>query len=184
MSDDTTELRVRAEALMRQRRFDEAIAVFEEHLRRHGDDLRALLELGICHLLNRGEEAFLRIGRRASRLLAALGEVPGDVRRLWSQYNDLARRVTATALVVGAVTLPSCSNPNSGHKYSGGVYKPPVKVVKADQPAQAGEAQPAAPTTQQAIAKPKPKPMPTTFSAHRYSGGVRLPLRRQREAEK
>jgi len=33
-------------------RYDEAIGFFETYLKERPDDLKALLQLGICHLLN------------------------------------------------------------------------------------------------------------------------------------
>lgn len=121
-----SDLRTRAEALMKRRRFAEAIPMFEQHLRDHGDDLGALLKLGICHLLNRGEQAFLDIHQRARRIVARLKKMPADVARLWAQYGNLVKQVTATALVLGVTATAY-----SGHRYSAGVSPRPVTTPSA-----------------------------------------------------
>ena len=142
-----TDLCTRAEALMKRRRFAEAIPLFKQHLRGHGEDLGALLKLGICHLLNRGEQAFLDIHQRARRIVAKLKKMPTDVARLWAQYGDLVKQVTATALVLGVTATaysghrysagvrPKPVPSQSAHKYSGGVYVGPttqeVQAVKS-----------------------------------------------------
>ena len=126
MEQTKTDLRTRAEALMRRRRFAEAIPLFERHLRDRGRDLPALLKLGICHLLNRSERAFLDIYERARRIVARLKKMPADVARLWAQYGDLVKRVTATALVLGATATAY-----SGHRYSAGVRPKPVPTKSA-----------------------------------------------------
>lgn len=144
MDQTETDLRTRAEALMKRRRFAEAIPMFKQHLRGHGDDLGALLKLGICHLLNRGEQAFLDIHQRARRIVAKLKKMPADVARLWAQYGDLVKQVTATALVLGVTATaysghrysagvrPRPVPSQSAHKYSGGVYvKPTTQEVQA-----------------------------------------------------
>lgn len=121
-----TDLCTRAEALMKRRRFAEAIPMFKQHLRGHGEDLGALLKLGICHLLNRGEQAFLDIHQRARRVVAKLKKMPADVARLWAQYGDLVKQVTATALVLGVTATVY-----SGHRYSAGVRPRPVPTQSA-----------------------------------------------------
>ena len=50
-----------AEELLRERRFGEAIEAFHLHLEEEPRDVKALLELGICHLLNGSRQAFHRI---------------------------------------------------------------------------------------------------------------------------
>ena len=126
MDRTETDLCGRAEALMKRRRFAEAIPLFDQHLRDHGRDLPALLKLGICHLLNRGEQAFLDIYQKARRIVANLKKMPADTARLWAQYGDLVKRVTATALVLGATATAY-----SGHRYSAGVSPKPVPSQSA-----------------------------------------------------
>ena len=159
-----------AEALMKARHFAEAIDLFEGHVRTYPDDLHALLKLGICHLLNRGERAFLAIYDQARILVERSRVLPRDVARLWKSYKGLVYKVTATALILGAGTLAGCGDSSSAHKYSGGVYKPPTEVQQQD------------PQATPEAAKEKPKPQvapdngtgkpPDQFSGHRYSGGV------------
>jgi hypothetical protein len=96
---------------MKARRFGEAIAVFEAHLAEWPDDVRALLRLGLCHLLDSSEETFVAIHGRARALIEKLREVPTDLARLWAHYQQLLRKVSATALVVGAMALPACQPP-------------------------------------------------------------------------
>ena len=99
-----------AEQAMKARRFGEAIAGFEAHLAEWPDDVRALLRLGLCHLLDRSEETFVAIHGRARALIEKLREVPADLARLWAHYQQLLRKVSATALVVGAMALPACQS--------------------------------------------------------------------------
>ncbi|MFB3891689.1 MAG: hypothetical protein ACE15C_06670 [Phycisphaerae bacterium] len=173
MTTKTGELRLAAEDLMRQRRFGDAIEAFRMHLERHGRDLKALLELGICHLLNGSEQAFREIHERAGRMLARARKVPADVARLWEQYGALAAKVAATALVLGAMAVEGCKSSHkysggvyeanmtqSAHRYSGGVYVQPI-------PASGPATMPA--TTSAPASKPAP------ISSHRYSGGVYVP---------
>jgi hypothetical protein len=163
-----------AEELMRARLFGEAIGAFDAHLRDYPDDLRALLKVGICHLLNRSERMFVAIHQRAQALLARLREVPRDIARLWRTYNSLLAKVTATALLVGVGTLAGCGDGCSAHRYSGGVYKPPVEEQQ-QKPEAAPESE-----------KPKPQ---VPFSGHKYSGGVyegpeQKPAEKKGETEK
>lgn len=95
---------------MKARRFGEAIAAFEAHLAEWPDDVRALLRLGLCHLLDRSEETFVAIHGRARALIEGLREVPADLARLWAHYQQLTRKVSATALVVGVMALPACQS--------------------------------------------------------------------------
>jgi hypothetical protein len=139
-----------AESLMKAHRYDEAIAGFELRLADDPNDLAALLRMGLCHLLNRSEAAFLEIHQRAEGIIRQLGEIPERVGRLWSQYQQLVHSVTATALVVGgmAATTACSDDATSSHRYSGGVYL---------------DAGPADANEQDAMT-----------SSHRYSGGVYL----------
>ena len=171
----------RAVALMQAHRYDEAIARFEAHLADHPTDLGALLRMGLCHLLNRSEPAFLAIHVRATALIRELGAVPRQTEELWSHYQHLFKLVTATALLVGGLAeLAGCDHPvASAHKYSGGVYHEPGAPVGGAS-AQATQAYAPAenPGSGGATAEPSPgptsPPRPQATSAHRYSGGVYL----------
>jgi hypothetical protein len=189
-------------ALMQSHRYEEAIALFEARLRDHPTDVGALLRMGLCHLLNRSEPAFLSIHDRATALIHELDAVPTQTERLWAHYQHLFKVVTATALVVGGVaSTVACGKQGiSAHKYSGGVYVEPdasdsgalsahrysggvflEPETGADHAATSagGGAADAAVSAQShlgATAQPKPKPPspaePEALSAHRYSGGV------------
>ncbi len=147
-----------AERLMKAHRYGEAITAFEARLAQNSNDLRALLEMGLCHLLNRSEATFVAIHREASQHIHRLGEVPPAIARLWDQYQQLFRKVTATALVVGTVAgISSCSETDDGgndtlssHRYSGGVL---IDAAQQDDATDASESS-------------------DVISSHRYSGGV------------
>jgi hypothetical protein len=164
---------------MQAHRYDEAIALLELHLRDHPTDLGALLRMGLCHLLNRSEPAFLSIHARATALIRDLGAVPRQTEGLWSHYQHLFKLVTGAALVVGGMAeLVGCDHPLvSAHKYSGGVYHEPAAPVGGARD-QATEAYAPAenPGSGGAAAKSTPPstPHPQATSAHRYSGGVYL----------
>ncbi|MBW2523898.1 MAG: tetratricopeptide repeat protein, partial [Deltaproteobacteria bacterium] len=98
----------RAEQLMREHRFAEAIMALDQHLSSEPDDARALLQLGICHLLNRSEGEFAAIYRRAEAMVARLSPPPSDVSRLWALYRSLAAKVSTTALVLSAAASAGC----------------------------------------------------------------------------
>ncbi len=154
-----------ADGLMRARRFGEAIEVLDGYLGENPDDLRGLLRSGICHLLNRSERTFLAIYERAAGIVARLGALPGDVARLWSTYQNLFRKVSAAALLIGSTAIAGCGDENSAHRYSGGVYKPPTQTEpKDEQKPEADKPEP----------KPQPKPQPL-YTGHKYSGGVFVP---------
>jgi len=155
-----------AEERMRQRRFSAAISLFEQHLETSPGDLTALLRLGICHLLNRSEDVFRAIYDRAEKLIQQMKSVPEDVGHLWEQYRALFLKVSATPLILGVMALSSCSDQQSAHKYSGGVYK------KAE-PAKTEEVTDKQQTPQ--VEQPKEKAKPPVTSSHRYSGGVYRP---------
>lgn len=126
-----------AEALMAERRFDEAIAAFEMHLAAEPQDLKALLKLGICHLLNRSRGAFLEVHRRAEKVIARMGTLPADVAGLYELYRGLLVRVGAASMIAGTLVLnQGCAESQSlgealfpaaktdsrpQHRYSGGV---------------------------------------------------------------
>lgn len=110
-----------AEQAMRSRRYAEAIVLFDSHLEKSPSDLKPLLQVGICHLLNRSEDVFLHIYRVAAAIVDKTEKLSEDVKRLWKQYGVLVKKVTATAVLVSTVatTMSACT---SSHKYSGGVY--------------------------------------------------------------
>jgi len=127
MADTTTDVRGAAEDLMRRHRLPEAIDAFRRHLQREPGDIRALLELGICHLLNGSEKLFLTVHERAERLISAARKLPAGTVRLWQRYCGLVAKVTAAALVMGSVATAAYGS-GSAHRYSGGVYRPPRPV--------------------------------------------------------
>jgi len=141
MANDTPDSRRAAEESMRNHRLPEAIDAFREHLQQDPSDLKALLELGICHLLNGSEKLFLGIRDLAERLISAGRNLPAGVSRLWKRYCGLAAKVTAVALVAGS-TAAAAYGQGSAHRYSGGVYFPPKPVVVEPPAGLPGEALP------------------------------------------
>lgn len=123
-----------AEALLVQRNLRDAVRFFRIHLAHNPNDLRALLKLGICHLLNGSEQAFRNIHDRAARAMGRLAHVPADLARLWARYQSLFVKVTAAALVIGSTTLVTMAEGRtrrySGHRYSGGVHHPTRQLLK------------------------------------------------------
>ncbi len=150
---------VRAETAMKDNRYGDAIDLFTAHLDTEPGDLKALLHLGICHLLNRSEPIFLFIYDEAVKLKQTLGEIPKDVSRIFAQYEGLVKKVTAAALVVGTMSAAGCGDDNDGpfssHKYSGGVNLSPDAAASSDE-------------------ENEDVGTDTVTSAHRYSGGVAL----------
>ena len=177
----------RAEQLMKEHRFADAARELSERLGQQPDDPQALLELGICHLLNRSEAEFLRIGARAERIIAALESPPARVSRLWSLYRSLAAQVTTAALTLGAVGAMGCDRTTPPADVT--AEPTPTVSTAADQPATGapaddpsgvgGAAEPTAePSAQDESAAPTATAAATTTQvrpAHRYSGGVRPP---------
>jgi len=148
----------RADLLLREHRFSEAISGYEMRLATEPRDLAALLKLGICHLLNRSEEEFLRIFQVAGERVSATAELPGDLQSLWNKYQGLAARITAGALVLGSLAATGCTaaeTPESTHK-------PTTEAT-------------AVPTTTVAP-PPRQNPQEPPYTGHKYSGGVYLPL--------
>ena len=148
----------RADLLLREHRFGEAISGYEARLAAEPRDLAALLKLGICHLLNRSEEEFLRIFQVARERVSATSELSGDLQGLWNKYQGLAGRVTAGALVLGSLAATGCTaaeTPESTHK-------PTTEAT-------------AVPTTTVAP-PPRQNPQEPPYTGHKYSGGVYLPL--------
>ena len=135
MGEETKALAASAEGLMRARRYREAMEAYRRRLEQEPGDVAALLKLGICHLLDGSERAFVRIHKRAAKLIARLREVPPGLARLWARYQELFKKVTATALILGAVTVAAyeaqAAGTGSAHKYSGGVYRKPVERTVA-----------------------------------------------------
>lgn len=147
-----------ADRLMQNRRFAEALQIYEQHLQEAPADAAALLKSGICHLLNRSQAKFLAIYAQARSLLAALDGIPADVQALWRKYEGLVAKVTAGAMVVGGLAVAGCD-------------KPPAESEPQPQPPSATPAAPAA----AAPAKPATPSAADLSSSHRYSGGVYLP---------
>ncbi|MBW2453899.1 MAG: tetratricopeptide repeat protein [Deltaproteobacteria bacterium] len=187
MPDEQPDLTARAEALMQEQRFAEAIEAFDTHLERTPADPRALLQLGICHLLDRSEEIFLDIYQRAARLLGALEQVPAELARLWRLYRSLVAKVTATALVTSTVGLTACDKtdalpdpsvapPSTSSMGATETGEPTAEatgeVTATGEPAPSTSATSTATAAATATATPPP-PATTTTPAHRYSGGVR-----------
>ncbi|MBT3218042.1 MAG: hypothetical protein HN348_03045 [Proteobacteria bacterium] len=189
------ELATQATRRMRQHKYSEAIELFEAHLSTWPDDLVALMQLGICHLLNRSEQVFVAIHTQVSRKLDILDDLPAEVASLWGTYNRLMRNVGASALVIGATA--GCAEPKkdvvpeeasnkteevlpkaeegqapdeamSMHRYSGGVYQGDDLLQGDDLQIPLDEVDPNDETN-----KKKPKDKEAT-SMHRYSGGVFL----------
>jgi len=179
MSTDRGDKKLAAAArAMRGRRFAEAVDLLESHLSDVPDDLEAMLQLGICHLLGRSERAFLRIHDKVSAIVEAAGELAERVARLWAHYRSLVRKVTAAGLVMGAATLSSC-NTHSAHRYSGGVFQEPAPKPTTERPAEEDSAKADAAkkdALDDGTDAVKPRP-PRPISSHRYSGGVYRPPR-------
>lgn len=139
-----------ADRLMKDRRIDEAIVLYEAHLDIYPNDLTVLLKTGICHLLNRSEKRFLKIYLQAKEMTSAVSELPAEARALWRKYEGLAFKLTAGALVLGGVAVaggacladssgdpadsaptvsapentvkPPTPRPSSSHKYGAGLF--------------------------------------------------------------
>jgi hypothetical protein len=169
-----------AREAMRQRLYARAITLYDEYLEGQPGDLRSLMEVGICHLLNGSEEAFLYIHQSVRSAIARNGPLPDKSRELWDYYVSLVGKVTAAALVIGSVAVAGCQGDDkpsfSGHKYSGGVQLSPRPPAGP----KAAESQPVA-TSNAAAASAAPPGVVTpahaswSLSAHRYSGGVYMP---------
>lgn len=93
---------------MKDGRYTAAIPLFEQQMARQPDDLKSLLQLGFCHLLNRSEKLFLRIYKEATTLKHSLGSISDDVRRMFTRYEGWVKKVTATALVLGSMGAAAC----------------------------------------------------------------------------
>ena len=154
--DGVDQMRMDAAEAMKAGRLGDAILLYEKCTTASPDDLKSLLHLGICHLLNRSEALFLSLFEEAKALRARLGHIADDVQRVFSQYEGLVKKVTAAALVMGTVAVAS-SGCGSAHKYSGGVYD---------------ELDATAHSSDSATDDAGPSDSDTVSSAHRYSGGV------------
>lgn len=183
MGDDGRDILERAERAMKERRFAEAIDAFHLRLRDDPEDLRALLEMGICHLLNRSERVFVAIHRKAGEIIRRIGGVPAHVATLWERYEALLRRVSAAALVMGAVVVsPACKGRGDGEPETLPLPPPPAATAVEDAAA-APPAEDVAPPPVE-IAEPSLDALVSpvdeageepAVSAHRYSGGVFRP---------
>ena len=107
MSDSETAV-ARALPLIRKGRYDEAIVILTARVDECPGDLKSLLHLGFCYLLNRSEKVFLRIYHQASDLMRRLGQVPEDVRLLFQRYEARMKTLTASALVLSSVAVAAC----------------------------------------------------------------------------
>ncbi|MBU1536097.1 hypothetical protein KKF84_12305 [Myxococcota bacterium] len=162
-----------AESAMKARDFKQAIALFEAHLSNHPDDIKPMLQLGICHLLTNSTGAFTAIYSRVAALFLDLGQIPSELKELWGKYGALAKKAGATALIAGTVmssaATSGCGKPHSAHKYSAGVYKEPKPMtVDKMNTEQTTPGEPKEP--QDSMAQPEKPPM--KYSLHRYSGGA------------
>ena len=84
MPNQQPDLCTQAAELMQEQRFADAVEAFDGHLVREPTDPKALLQLGICHLLDRSEQIFLDIYERVARLIGTLEQIPAEVVRLWT----------------------------------------------------------------------------------------------------
>lgn len=164
----------RAEKLMKQRDFSGAVNVLSAIMEDEPENIKVMLKLGICHLLNRSEENFLLIYEKAERIISSMKEIPENITHLWTQYKGLIAKVTAASLVIGSTVVSTGCDKGSAHKYSGGVYKPTKKEniteakennVETEKPK---EASTESTEEKEIINTPEMK----TISCHRYSGGV------------
>jgi hypothetical protein len=161
-----------AERLMRAHRYAEAIAVFESRLADEPSDLGAMLRMGLCHLLNRSEPAFLAIHDRATAIIHELGAAPRQTEQLWVHYQRLFKLVTATALVVGGMASIVACDVDSAPKNSGGVY---VETdAAADDAARDTATDVVSAPDGDATVDAGADAAGDAASAHRYSGGVYL----------
>jgi tetratricopeptide (TPR) repeat protein len=164
------------ESLLRQRRFDEAIACFQQRLDESPEDLTALLLLGIAHLLKGSREAFVALHRRAAALIDRLGRLEGRCAELWEHSRGLAGRLGVSALVLAGTACSQAGDRDTG---AAGPVQQPTQEDPA-KPAANGATpqQPAGQTAQEG------EPQLPPVSAHRYSGGVYLDLRDEIEPSK
>jgi hypothetical protein len=108
----------RALNAMENARYDEAISLFQAQLIKRQDDLKSLLQLGFCHLLNRSEKMFLSVYKQARALKHRLGEIADDVRRLFLSYENWVKKLTATTIILASVHLSSCDEPGPSPLYA------------------------------------------------------------------
>ncbi|MBN2340415.1 MAG: hypothetical protein JXX29_00565 [Deltaproteobacteria bacterium] len=189
---------------MKAHDYSSAISLFEQKRQQMPEDLNTLLHLGICHLLNHSETAFLTIHEEAKKLRSRLAHIPEHVAEVFAQYEGLVRKVTATAVLVGTVTGAACGI-CSGHNHSDEGTQENDEKPAVEESAQSTEApdtsassntdsaaiEPSAPNSDSAstdnAAAPKPDPEENAapaavkpahsgnpVSAHKYSGGVYL----------
>ncbi len=173
-----TGLTEEARQAMQQRQYATAIVLYDKHLEKQPSDLRSLMEIGICHLLDGSQAVFLHIRNTMTAVIAKNGPLEGENRELWDYYLSLVRKVTGTALVLGSLAVSGCKENDptfSGHKYSGGVQmplRPPVQQQENTQAESQTNATASAAQADKSITEP---PGTNSYmSAHRYSGGVYL----------
>ncbi len=149
-------LLAQGDQLMKNQSFAEAITRYEEHLSSAPTDLAAHMKLGICHLLNRGDNRFLKIFHAVRRQMAIVPEQPPEVQTLWDKYQRLVVKVTAGALVIGGLSLAGCASQGNALE-SVTNPSPPVVTSGAELPE-------IAPLPQLQEDSP--------FTGHKYSGGI------------
>ena len=154
-----------AERHLKERRVEEAVAAFRLYLRGNPNDVRALLQLGICHLLRRSEQEFLAIHRRVQALLARMRTIPEGIGRLWQLYGTLAVKVMAAVAIFGTLSLPGgATPPDTAPRYGGPPFRPAPGPAspspKAHPKAPARGPAKASPKPGQARIKPSPRPSP------------------------
>lgn len=159
--EDPSTAVARADRLMKERLFSEAIVLYENHLASAPTDLASLLKMGICHLLNRSEKRFLKIYLQGKERMASLSDVPGGTAALWRKYEDLAVKVTGGALLIGSLAFGGLPSAIAGTPDvpSG---SPAATATPSNDPGTCNCAKPPSP----------PPEMPTT----KYGGGAFYPL--------
>ncbi len=175
--------------LMREYRFAEAMDCARARLAERPGDLETLLRLGLCCLLSRAEDEFLRIHARAQKLVASQGHLPASTDRLWRVYQHQLARLTTPLVIAGSTALGACNKTPTDSAAPEPVMPTAPSVSAAAEPEPAApQPEPAAPepsasvaSSASAAAAPTP-PVATSVpseppkaSAHRYSAGVYRP---------
>ena len=155
MKNTRSSLLVLAERQMQERRLEDAIRSFRLYLRGNPNDLRALLQVGICHLLNRSEGEFLKVHQKVRTVAARIRRLPDAIARMWDVYGSLAAKVVAATVVIGALALPGLAQ-QARPLYAAPPYRPTPA-----QPSPSSSARPAKPTPKPGNARIKPSPRPS-----------------------
>lgn len=145
-----------ADRLMKLQNFAEAITFYDEHLLIAPTDLAAHMKLGLCYLLNRADNNFLRVFHAVRKQIEVAPDQPQEVHTLWDKYQALVVKVTAGALVIGGLSMAGCVSQGNA---SDSVAHPAPMVVEssADMPE---------------ITPPLQDREDFPFTAHKYSGGI------------